>query len=75
MAARKPTGENKDRKAIRNGTHKLVLENGKAELFDIVNDPYENNDLLKGDRHGDEVERAYQELQAQLEALLATELQ
>jgi len=63
----------KDRKAIRNATHKLVLEDGKAELFDMVNDPYENNDLLRGDKRADEVESAYKELLAQLEALLATE--
>ena len=35
--------------AISNGEYKLIVnENGNEELYDLVNDPYENNDLENG---------------------------
>lgn len=34
---------------VRNDTYKLIVfENGDKELFNLINDPYENNDLLTG---------------------------
>ncbi|MEZ4772537.1 MAG: sulfatase-like hydrolase/transferase [Bacteroidia bacterium] len=35
--------------AISNGHHKLIINaNGNKEMYDLMHDPYENNDLLKG---------------------------
>lgn len=40
---------NDDLWAISNGTYKLIVNaNGQEELYDLTDDPYENNDLLTG---------------------------
>ncbi|MCE7996822.1 MAG: sulfatase-like hydrolase/transferase [Roseivirga sp.] len=41
--------------AIRNETYKLIaFENGDKELFNLINDPYENTDLLSGNLNAQE---------------------
>lgn len=40
--------------AIRNSTHKLIRWHDHQELYDLVSDPYENNDLLTDGITGDE---------------------
>lgn len=34
--------------AISNGTYKLLIKNSGNEMYNLVNDPYENNNLLNG---------------------------
>ena len=38
--------ENKSSYAIRNQQYKLINNNGVDELYDLIADPYETNDLL-----------------------------
>ncbi|MCB0581366.1 MAG: sulfatase-like hydrolase/transferase [Phaeodactylibacter sp.] len=52
--------------AISNGEYKLIVNaNGNEEMYDLVNDPYENNDLLAAPLT-DEEENAKAELEAEL---------
>lgn len=52
--------------AISNGTFKLIVNvNGNEEMYDLVNDPYEKNDLLTGILTANE-ENSKMELEAEL---------
>jgi arylsulfatase B len=58
--------------AIRNGTHKLVINEGVEELFDLSADPYEHHDLLAGGLSA-EAQQNYNDLKSRLADLLASE--
>ena len=59
-------------RAIRNATHKLVDIVGTEELYNLVEDPYEHNDLLASDLSAEDL-RQYDQLKAKMMALLASE--
>lgn len=58
--------------AIRNGTHKLVINEGVEELYDLNADPYEYHDLLAGELSAG-AQQNYQDLKSRLADLLASE--
>ena len=59
-------------RAIRNASHKLVDIEGTEELYNLVDDPYEYNNLL-ADELSVEEKRHYDELKSRVTALLASE--
>ena len=62
-----------DERAIRNERYKLVQDFGRdtEELFDLVEDPYEHSDLLKGELTPGAKEN-YESLKSRIEALVAS---
>ena len=56
-----------DQEAIRNTTHKLILDNktGDEAFFDLEVDPFEQNDLLQGTLSQDQTE-AYLSLRQEI---------
>lgn len=59
-------------RAIRNATHKLVDIEGTEELYNLVEDPYEHNNLLASDLSAED-QRQHDQLKAKMMALLASE--
>lgn len=57
-------------RAIRNQTHKLVVNEGIEELYSLAADPYEKQNLLAGEL-SPEARRNYEALKARLTELLA----
>jgi arylsulfatase B len=62
-----------DERAIRNARYKLIQDRVKdtEELYDLVDDPYEQNDLLQGEPTAETTEH-YESLKARIEALVAS---
>ncbi len=55
--------------AISDGAYKLIINaNGNQEMYDLVSDPYENDDLLNGTLTGEE-EDAKAKLEAELDVI------
>lgn len=69
-------GERKRRivseRTIREDRYKLLVTSNHEELFDLTSDPYEKNNLLN-DELTDTAAQAYEQLNAQLAELLASE--
>ena len=59
-------------RTIRNTTHKLVDMEGTEELYNLVEDPYEHNDLLSGELSLND-QRQYDQLMEKMMTLLASE--
>ena len=59
--------------AIRNASHKLVDIEGTEELYNLLDDPYEYNNLLADELSADD-KRHYEELKSRVTALFASEL-
>ena len=60
-------------KAIRGARYKLIrLEQGTDELYDLLADPHESNNLLSTTPLGDDEQQAYDELRGTLADLLET---
>lgn len=62
----------KTARAIRNMTHKLVVNEGREEFYDLVADAFENKDLLRGGEMSADAKKNYDELKSKLEQLLAS---
>ena len=58
-------------RTIRNATHKLVDIEGSEEFYNLVEDPYEYNDLLASGLSAED-QRQYDQLKAKMLALLAS---
>ena len=57
--------------AIRNDRYKIIFNSGEPEFYDLLEDPFEKNDLLLGDRTNKEKSN-YKWLSNKLENLLAS---
>ena len=55
--------------AIRDGKYKLVMHAGKPKLYNLIDDPWEDNDLLTRELNNEESE-AYRTLKAYADGLL-----
>lgn len=57
------------RRSIRDARHKLIRIDDRLELYDLLRDPWESTDLLRGEP-SPEVQAARRTLEAELDALL-----